>query len=77
MLYTIIYLLVGAAVAMAMAFIPMPESQDTNQFQPGSKKQMVDAYCFIGLAWPVSVVAFVYGSVAHLLVRSSDNNKNS
>ncbi len=76
-MYIVVYLLIGVAVAVAMAAVPIQEPGGGNQFGQGSKRHMVDAYCFIGLAWPVSVAAFVYGSLAHLLDRTYRSSENS
>ena len=66
-IYLIIYLLIGVAVAVAMASVPIQEPRGSNQLDETTKKHMLDAYCFIGLAWPVSVLAFLYGAGGHLM----------
>ncbi len=72
MTYLILYLVIGAGVAVAMALVPAGE---TNRVPEDIRESMLDAYFFIGLAWPISVTAFVYGSVTHIIDRSFQGNK--
>jgi len=69
MLYLLTYLAVGLVVASGMAMLqgrrePYPD-------EPSAERTPLLVYVLIGLAWPVSALAFCYGLLAHLLARTA------
>lgn len=72
MAYLIIYISIGIAVSIFMATLHVWSENDTTDIS--DKRVMVDSFVLIALAWPLSVIAFVYGAFSHILSRASSKN---
>jgi len=66
MYYLALYFLAGAIVAVWTAINQSRVEQDPTEPRPRGF-EMIGAYALIALAWPVSIVAFVYTLFAGLV----------
>jgi hypothetical protein len=69
MFYLLAYLTVGLAVALVMALIQ--SRREPYDDEPDTEHTTLSVYVLVGLAWPISAVAFCYGLLSHLLTRTA------
>jgi hypothetical protein len=69
MLYLAVYLAIGIVFGTVMSLINERHKRPAGE--QGSNHLPVSVYVLVGLAWPVSAAAFIYGFVAHLLDRAA------
>ena len=67
MRYVLLYFLIGAVTAVWTALNQARFESENPEAPRASFSALFGAYLMIGLAWPLSVVLFVYGLVSHLL----------
>ncbi|MDJ0763479.1 MAG: hypothetical protein QNJ97_10865 [Myxococcota bacterium] len=73
MQYLLIYLAIGAGVAILMAY--WQARHRPNQLRRSKLGILLGAYLFIALAWPVSVAAFFYGAFSQLLEGTQETDQ--
>jgi len=66
MKYVLLYFLIGAVTAVWTAINQTRIERQTDPEKRAPAAAMLGAYLMIALAWPLSVVVFVYGLVSYL-----------
>jgi hypothetical protein len=67
MYYVALYFLIGAIVAVWTAINQSRIEREDEGSEKLGRLGMISAYALIALAWPISVVAFVYSLFAGLV----------